>query len=173
MVSDVVDARSLVIRMRTMLKRKIKLICNLSTQWDGVGICVHKRLETGWVDRAGPQCLQVWSARGPCQSTVGTDCSSLLPPYPGSYQQDQDHGALVDVVSVHPRSFAKPAPRKPQRRGKGGGHPGPVKWHGEGQCLARAGLGPEARLWVPQFQPWKKVKIPTQCLSYSICRMDR
>lgn len=33
----------------------------------------------------------------------------------GSYQQDQDHGALVDVVSVYSRTFTKPAPRRPQK----------------------------------------------------------
>lgn len=127
-------------------------------------VCVDKMLEAGGVDRAGPR-----SAWGPCRSTGDTDCPPLLPAplHPGSYQQDQDHGALVDVVSIYPRLFAKPAPRKPQRGSKWGGHLGPVQQHGEGQCLARAGLGPEARSWVSQFQPRQKIKIPPQCLSYS------
>ena len=52
-------------RMRTMLKRKIKLICNLSTRWDGVGVCVcvcvRKMLAGGRVDGAGPRPSQVCS----------------------------------------------------------------------------------------------------------------
>lgn len=40
-------------RMRTMLKRKIKLICNLSTRWDGVGmhVCAGCWGEGGWTAR--------------------------------------------------------------------------------------------------------------------------
>lgn len=163
-------------RMRTMLKRKIKLICNWSTQWDGIGVCVCGQDAGGRRGgQGGVSGSQVWSARGPCPSPVGTACPPLLPAplHPGSYQQDQDHGALVDVVSVHSWPFAKPAPRKPQRDGKGGGHLGPGQQHGEGQCLVRTGLGLEVRIWMPRFQPWEKVRIPPQCLSYSIFKMGR
>lgn len=79
-------------------------------------------------------------------------------PHPGSYQQDQDHGALVDVVGVNPRPFAKPASRRPQTGGERRGHPVQFGGIGEGRCLARAGLGLETRLRVPKFQPWQKVK---------------
>ena len=41
MVSEVVDARSLVMRMRTMLKRKMKLICNLTHNGMAWAWCVQ------------------------------------------------------------------------------------------------------------------------------------
>lgn len=48
MVSDVVDARSFVMRMRTMLKRKMKLICNLT----------HGGMAWAWV------CARCWREGG-------------------------------------------------------------------------------------------------------------
>lgn len=132
--------------------------CWRQAGWTGRGLRVSSLVCTGTLSVPSRHCLSPSPAR---------------PPPPGSYQQDQDHGALVDVVSVHPWPFAKPAPRKPQRDGKGGGHLGPGQQHGEGQCLVRTGLGLEVRIWMPRFQPWEKVRIPPQCLSYSIFKMGR
>lgn len=110
-------------------------------------------------------------------STESTACpsplsTSLLPPYPGSYQQDQYHGALVDVVSVYPRPFAKPAPRKPQREEEEG-HLGPFECHVGGAVLGQGRTGAKSQdLGAPIPTLVELVKIPPRCLSHSICRMD-
>lgn len=66
----------------------------------------------------------------------------------GSYQQDQDHGALVDVVSVYSRTFAKPAPEGPRRKGEGKGQQSPFS----GTVLEpRPGSLPVTRKGHPDF----------------------
>lgn len=61
---------------------------------------------------------------------------------------------MVDVVSVYPRSFAKPAPRMPEKEESST----QFQWHREGQGLGQSTVGLSARMWVPRLQPWQKAR---------------